>query len=1404
MADDEDVISYGDYSTLTNIQKELTGVSLRDIGTALGFNTDGRPPRTEEDLKITKKDIQGFVKRRKKAAEKQKKAGMFSLTKQILDEQYSPRISLDYQEVLPILPGLYRQSKTAIKDKLIDEQINIAQQKEKHKAALSNTPPPDFGIMSPRELANSLEKTNFEPLIPKGMVKGHIASLPDKPTDPSNLPFFSFTGPSEYAPTAGGVLRFFGPAQFTNPLTKPKDALGSGFGFSLKGLAGKSEEFLTKELITNIKKNSSKEGSSVFDTILTESGVFVDDLPVNKASIKKEIEAGSSKKFLQLKDLRVADSLEDLKIKETDGARNHEHVQYNMDIFNNQSAYDVLNRNEDNVGSFAITDSIKGVGLTAKGVPTPYSTKSYEHLEVVTDIIRKDPEVGSVLAEPLAALYGHKRLFLKKEVPEGFPSIEEGPKIVDNMFQLMKSKNPGQFVSNSTPAGLRDVPYSDVTIDGNPLDIHKHYIYNNISEAKNKGMIPPADKVILQRIGAPPLTDDRSVFDTSGKLNNYDSDIIIEEFPKELFETEDFTFRQLLYREGPEWRPFDPKVDIKAGSYNNDGQLVTTNNEKLRSESIDKQRQFTTYKDFLDFKVEMQKLDALLKLVKVPNIVGSKVTSTERLDRMTIQDVVKFFDETAIEKDAKGPGGMLINGQHAFLTDYIRTYAKTAIHNSFNREPIEVRQELMDNIAFSLDTIASENWTDKYLSRIDPGIYPHTTTTAREFLNPDLKEYRYGNPITVKDLKKYIDRIAKIQYQKAIIDNPPPVEPVGRRKPGMDPKLDLRFLEEGKGEFYDAINIKPEMFEVLDKWEELRGQRHVQIHHIPEDSAFLGFAEKRTGLLQDIEYKWGPGKVREYIVEEQFDTFKKKAFSSPQDILAGMYFTKVDIAKGMDKALEDDFAKFLQGKPVDDPIPPVPPVTAAEAAFAYFQKHPESLVELTTVHNIKQALENTNLDAIRFNTFATSTKFQGWGNDLTQADKFKLLLDHLKNAPEDVKSLARQLYDPNGPMHKGEAAAKIFNAKDLRVAGGLSAQRGEGSNVSTNLAGSLEIAADNMLVSEAVLQRPSVGDVATLKEYKALIQLEKDGIGIEYFSYLPEFTFPKTSPPPSSSDASKALIKIKKQAKWMTLGGLTPKPIQQFRVYQKMRALRLRMFQVLENEFKALEFGATNDTPILRRLLRRIYSRVPTLDDVGRPVTRADFDELTFSLGMSPEANAFIMSYKDSIENFGSTMMGFMNMRDSLRPIPLLQALNMLNFNLNSMLTFYNSAENANPFFSPPFGLISDEVLTNAVRNAKSFDSDTAKLTHMAFSNQYDKYKISALDKLGLNYKIVNEFTNAEYLQSSANDRNLTFYEVELPRDANKRKELLDKINDYEIKLFSQYMPFPSFEQKNEEEMGAT
>jgi len=1382
----------GKVNTVDNIKKNLSGIAEGIVDYSY-YSGVGSPSRTAEDLQLTEEDIKGFVKRRKAAIKKQKKDGALGLTKTIIAESYNPRFSLDYNEKLPILPGLYTQSNTAIKDKLIDEQLNITQQKEDYKAALSNKAPPNLGLMSPRELLKSLNTSDFTPISPTGLIDGPVTPPPDKPTDANNLPFFSLTGPSEKGPTAGGILRFLGPAQFTNPLVKPPGSLGSGFGFNLKGLAGKSDEFITKELITNIKKNASKEEASVFDEILTEASIFVDELPTNTASVQKLLANKTNKKLPQVKDLQVSKTLEDLEVIETDGARQHEHVTYNMDIFNNQSAYDKLNRNESNVGSFAITDSVKGVGLQAKGVPTPYSTKSYAHLEVVTDKTKPDPDVGSVIDEPMAALYGHKRVFMKKEIPEGFPSIQDGPDIVDKAFKDIDSKKPGQFVSNQTPAGLRDVPYSDVAIDGNPLDIHKHYIYNNITQAKDKGMIPPADKVTLQRVG------DRSVYDTSGILNNYDSDIIIEEFPRELFDTDEFDFRQLLYREGPEWRKFNPEADLKAGTFNNKGQLVTTDNAKLRSQSIDKQRQFAVYKDFLDFKVEMQKLDALLKLVKVPNILDKKEVAAQYYNRMTIQDVVEFFDKTPIEKNLYAAGGMLIDGKHAFLTDYIRTYAKTAINNSFNREPLAVRDELENNIRFSVNKTAIDNWIDEYLSKIDLRVYPHTTTSSREFLklgdpeDTDVTSYRHGDPIKAEDLKKYMTRVAKIQYQKAIIDNPPSLD-AGKRKPGMYPTFDLQNLDEGTGEFFDAINIKPYMFETLEKWQELRGQQHLQIHHIPESSAFGSFADKRTELLQDIEYKWGPGKVREYIVEEQFDTFsgKKDIFGSSKDILEGMKLTKEGISKDTAALLrgstDESFSRFLQGEDLNEGIVSLPP-SAAEKAFSYFMKHPESLVELTTVHNVKQALENTNLDAVRFNTFATATKFQGWAGDLSKEDNFKLMMNHLKNASEDVKSLARQLYSPDGPMQKeNNVASKIFNKKDLIMVKKLKQDNSQAGVISDfNLSASLEMAQDSRLMSTESLDRPSSGTVEQLRDIRALEKL--DGVGDNYGTYLPNYG--------DFQEASKALQKIKEQAKYMTAAGLTPKPIQQFRVYEKMRAVRLRMFQILDNEFKAMQFGATKDTPIFRRLIENVY------EESSSPLTKEDFDEFTFAFGFSPEANAYIMSHKDGIENFGSSMMSFMNMKDHFKPAPLLQALNMLNFNLTSMTSFYKRVENANPLFSKPFGLLSDEVLTNTVKNAKS--GDKTKLIRMAFANQYDKYKLSALDKLGLNYKIVNEFTDAEKVFSVRNDeRNLSFYEVELPKNINERLKLLDKIKSYEVKLFSQYMPIPNFEERSEEEMGAT
>ena len=50
----------------------------------------------------------------------------------------------------------------------------------------------------------------------------------------------------------------------------------------------------------------------------------------------------------------------------------------------------------------------------------------------------------------------------------------------------------------------------------------------------------------------------------------------------------------------------------------------------------------------------------------------------------------------------------------------------------------------------------------------------------------------------------------------------------------------------------------------------------------------------------------------------------------------------------------------------------------------------------------------------------------------------------------------------------------------------------------------------------------------------------------------------------------------------------------------------------------------------------------------------------------------------------------------------------------------------------------------------------------------------------------------------------MTFIEINLGDTAAEKAELLKKVEAKEINLYSQYMPIPSFEERSEEEMGAT
>ena len=56
--------------------------------------------------------------------------------------------------------------------------------------------------------------------------------------------------------------------------------------------------------------------------------------------------------------------------------------------------------------------------------------------------------------------------------------------------------------------------------------------------------------------------------------------------------------------------------------------------------------------------------------------------------------------------------------------------------------------------------------------------------------------------------------------------------------------------------------------------------------------------------------------------------------------------------------------------------------TTANKAFANLQNRPDKLVEISTLHNVKQALKD-GFDKLQFNTFTTMAKLAGWANKLT-------------------------------------------------------------------------------------------------------------------------------------------------------------------------------------------------------------------------------------------------------------------------------------------------------------------------------------------------------------------------------------------------------------------------------------
>ena len=111
----------------------------------------------------------------------------------------------------------------------------------------------------------------------------------------------------------------------------------------------------------------------------------------------------------------------------------------------------------------------------------------------------------------------------------------------------------------------------------------------------------------------------------------------------------------------------------------------------------------------------------------------------------------------------------------------------------------------------------------------------------------------------------------------------------------------------------------------------------------------------------------------------------------------------------------------------------------------------------------------------------------------------------------------------------------------------------------------------------------------------------------------------------------------------------------------------------------------------------------------------------------------------------------------------------------------------ANLFYQK-YGMPTEEALTKGILGAKN---EKGEVRYARLKDQYDKNKMKALEKMGLSYKIVRDGKPSSPM---------TFIEVNLGDTKKEKLELLEKLNNYEVKLYSSMNPIPSFNEVKEEE----
>ncbi len=1183
-------------------------------------------PFTLDDLKINKKDIEGFLKRQKDAPK--------GFANQMLTDMANPFFT-QYGEPKTLTGLGTLSSLEAIKDQLISQAIRIEEQKKISKKA--GKAPSYLSLMSPRNVINEANNITEGYIEPVGMGEGPITPV-DKKTDPKTL-----VGPVNYLDylksvtpftdeiqkvryEKGRLLSLFPSAEIT--VGAPGGSVASGF--NLRGLASFGNEFLTQKVIAKAKKMSTKQGAEFIDEFIKAKNIDVNKLPQKQKDVDRLLENNPKNvPLIKVNQLGVQEELAKLEVEQTGPA---DVTQANVASYMSEYSEGFgtgATSTEKTTKSFRILNSETGVGYKAKNVDTPFNTTGQSYLH--PQVLEMGGETGKAQYEPI---YGHSRSLLLRELGPN----DVHPSLKGTGFVLTGSKS-----FNKLAFYREDFEF---------------YQRSNMSDPNKPPIIRTNAGQELEIVGPKDID-----------VNNYG--------------IEDKNLMDIF-----------PNIDLPEN-------LKGTIPEKAISDKFGL---------LLDFRISMQKLRAILaQFTEIPTlttITGPNKTRYGAADYYTFEDIISLLKNIDSTEELKN------------IETYITNYAKIAILNSL--EPNRF------GAATLYSAVAPDGKTYTSVLGKVRGLEGKNPLELNRLM---MEKINFKNPLSHVEIHNLVTTLAKIEAQRAITKN-------------KDSKINI---PQEAGKLLAEDKTSDALINLL-KHEELGGEKLLSLYkqantnedmrkqpfHTP--GVLISHGELRN-KIQEAEKNWGNGKTIIRFAEEQYDTFKpNKAFLDSRQMIDQMtYLKNISVEKAREAY---DLEEYLTDKTPKEGRPERKTISIASKAFARMMDKPEQLVELTTLHNIKKAIEG-GFDKVQFNTFSTQAKLSNWidfsgrpedlekyyfsplENNATAADAalFKILNFRTENP------FVKALQDSTSKFVRDVSfSRREFDAPK----GGLSANENVKEYIKLNKQYDLD-----KKISQLIKDAPQ-----EIKE-------EINKLIIKGLLYLDDTSFLVRSGIMDVNEYNKIITDNTGQ--YGTVFGTARKDIQEF--LKKDVNLAEKFFSDGVNKVVYKEREG-----VVGKLIRGIKEgprlRNP-VSSTGYPVT------ITNPIWVTTVKRALL---------------------DSFFMLPKTE---------NPMSYVQKLSENV---FYGKYGHPSDKALADGIVGAKN---DRGELRYARLRDQYDKNKMKTLEKMGLNYELVKDGKPSSPM---------TFIEVNLGNNKKEKLELLEKLNNYEVKLYSSANPLPSFNEVKEEE----